>query len=153
MILSNIENARRYAGLSKSLAVAIEWILENRNTPFEKGVKHIGYSDSGAEIVAKYEETSLLPREKVSLEAHRRFIDIQLPVKGPEKMGWASMSGLKLPRGEYDDSNDIVFFGDSATALFTVNPGQLVIFFPEDAHAPNIGLGNHRKIVVKVPVD
>ena len=153
MILCNIDDSRRYTVLSKALAEAIEWILKNRNTPFEKGVKHVGCSDSGAEIVAKYEETSLLPREKVSLEAHRRFIDIQLPVKGPEKMGWAPTAGLKLPRGEYDTANDILFFGDSATALFTVNPGQMVIFFPEDAHAPNIGLGNHRKIVVKVPVD
>lgn len=68
-------------------------------------------------------------------------------------MGWASLADLKLPRGEFNSEKDIIFYGDAATTLLTVHPGQMAIFFPEDAHAPNIGLGTHRKIIIKVPVD
>ena len=34
--------------------------------------------------------------------------------------------------------------------VFTLSPGEFVIFFPEDAHAPCIGEGVIRKMVAKV---
>ena len=153
MILCNISDISRYCGLSPQMAVALQWISNHCADPFEPGVQVIGQSQSGNEIYVKCEEPALLSREKVSLEAHRKYIDIQLPVKGVEKMGWASLADLKLPRGEFNSEKDIIFYGDAATTLLTVHPGQMAIFFPEDAHAPNIGLGTHRKIIIKVPVD
>lgn len=153
MILCNISNANRFESLSPQLKTGIHWAMENYDRPFERGTEVVGYSPAGNEIIAKWEETVLLPREKVSLETHCRYIDIQLPLKGSEIMGWAPTSTLKLPRKPYDSDADVTFYGDAATSLVDVKPGQMAIFFPEDAHAPNIGLGNHRKIIVKVPVE
>ena len=34
-----------------------------------------------------------------------------------------------------------------------IRPGQFVIFFPEDAHAPNIGIGRHKKLCIKIAVN
>lgn len=153
MILCDVNDGGRFSGISPQLAFALEWVREHFGEPFVRGSVVIGHSPAGNDIIVKSEEPALLPREKVSLEAHRRYIDIQLPLKGPEKMGWASVSGLKLPRAEYDEKNDVVFFGDSATSLINVRPGQMAVFFPEDAHGPNIGLGTHRKLIIKVPVD
>lgn len=153
MILCDINEAGRYAAVSAAMAIAIDWLAAHLTDPFEPGVKTIGQSAGGNDIFVKYEEPALLPREKVQLEAHRRYIDIQMPLKGAEKMGWCALRDLKLPRGPYDTDRDVVFFGDAATTLVTVKPGQMAIFFPEDAHAPNIGLGNHRKLIIKVPVE
>ena len=33
----------------------------------------------------------------------------------------------------------------------TVLPGEFVVFFPDDAHAPMIGTGVVHKVVIKVP--
>lgn len=153
MILCNISDAVRFESLSPQLKTAIRWAIENCGREFVRGSEVIGHSPAGTEIIAKWEETALLPREKVSLEAHRRFIDLHLPLKGSEGMGWAPTANMKLPRQPYDADADVIFYGDSATSLVNVKAGQMTIFFPEDAHAPNIGLGNHRKIIVKVPVE
>ena len=152
MILCQIDEAERYASISPALATALEWLKNHMNDTFVKGIYPVGTSPSGAEIFAKYEEPALLPREKTSLEAHRNYIDIQVPLKGTEIMGWAPLATLRHPRAAYDDSRDVIFYGDAAHSLLHVKVGQLAVFFPEDAHAPNIGLGNHRKLVVKVPV-
>lgn len=67
-------------------------------------------------------------------------------------MGWSPIKSLKHVRDAYNEAKDVTFYGDAAQCVFPVKHGQLAIFFPEDAHAPNIGLGNHRKLVIKVPV-
>ncbi len=41
---------------------------------------------------------------------------------------------------------------DKPQCLVPMLPGQFMILYPEDAHAPNIGEGRHRKYVVKVRV-
>lgn len=151
MILCTIPDAHRYSGLSPAMAIALEWLQNYNAAEFVKGVSVIGQcGDNG--IIVKSEEPALLPREKARLEAHRRYIDIHVPLKGTEIMGWAPVSATKHRNGEFDNDNDITFFGDSAHSLLHVKVGQIAIFFPEDAHAPNIGLGNHRKLCIKVPV-
>lgn len=151
MIISSLSDATRYSTLSEGLAAAIAWLIEHRNDTFEKG-KYIIAGEGDEEIFAKCEEPALLPREKAALEAHRRYIDIHVPLKGTEIIGWAPVEALKHIRTPYDDATDVTFFGDAAHSLLHVKLGQCAIFFPEDAHAPNIGLGTHRKLCVKIPV-
>lgn len=150
MIITEINDCMRYCMLSPQIATALNWLLEHSDFKFVKGIYTIPLTN-GSEMIAKCEEPALVPREKASLEAHRRYIDIQIPLKGTELMGWAPVNALKHPRQSYDQENDIIFYGDSAHSILHVRVGQLVIFFPEDAHAPNIGLGNHRKLIIKVP--
>lgn len=151
MILTTIKDAHRYCGISEAFEIALKWLLNYNAAEFVKGTTVIG-EFNGKEIVVKCEEPSLLPREKVRLEAHRNYIDIHVPLKSTETMGWAPLSSTKHPNGEYNSDNDIIFFGDSAHSLLHVKVGQIAVFFPEDAHAPNIGLGNHKKLCIKVPV-
>lgn len=149
MILCDIQNTERFSKLSPHIDQAISWLIEHSTDDFEKGSFTIG---SDGQITVKCEEPHLLPRDKTELEAHRKFIDIHVPLKDVETIGWAPVSALKYPHGEYDEERDICFFGDSATSLLHVRVGQAAIFFPEDAHAPNIGNGKHRKLCIKIPV-
>lgn len=150
MIITDIDNCMRYRMLSPEIEIALDWLVEHSDFKFVKGIYKIP-CPNGSEMIAKCEEPALVPREKASLEAHRLYIDIQVPLKGTELMGWAPVNALKHPRQPYDMTNDIIFYGDSAHSILHVRVGQLAIFFPEDAHAPNIGLGNHRKLIIKVP--
>lgn len=151
MIVCTINDAARYAALSEGLALAIEWLENHQADEFVKGVYTIGSSAAG-DVTVKCEEPALLPREKAALEAHRRFIDIHVPLKGTETIGWAPVNALKHVRSPYDADRDVAFYGDSAHSLIHLKLGQIAVFFPEDAHAPNIGLGNHKKLCIKIPV-
>ena len=151
MIVSPISEIQRYTPLSEGLAIAIDWLKNFSADQFVKGIIEIGKTANGT-VIAKCEECSLIPRERAQLEAHKKFIDIHVPLKCTETIGWAPVSSMKHVREEYDEEKDIAFFGDTAHSLIHVKVGQCAIFFPEDAHAPNIGLGNHRKICIKIPV-
>lgn len=149
MILCDITDAGRFSGLTPAVGEAIAWLMAHRNDNFEKGAFTIGKDGS---ITVKCEEPHLLSPEKSELEAHRRFIDIHVPLKDVETIGWAPLAALRYPHGEYDAEKDVCFYGDSATSLLHVRVGQMAIFFPDDAHAPNIGTGNHRKLCIKIPI-
>ncbi len=150
MIICQISDSDRYTSITPALAVAIKWLQQHANDEFVKGEYSIEFPNG--EIKVKCEEPALLPREKAHLEAHRRFIDIHVPLKGTEIIGCAPVGALKHLRTPYDETTDIEFYGDDAHSLIHLKVGQMAIFFPEDAHAPNIGLGNHRKLCIKIPV-
>ena len=44
------------------------------------------------------------------------------------------------------------FFNDAPSTYFTILPGEFAIFFPGDGHAPLIGEGETKKIIIKVAV-
>lgn len=148
MILCTLSDSSRYDALSPAIATALEWLRTHADDYPEPGTK----VEIAPGILVKSQSVGLIPRDKAALEVHRRYIDIQVPLKTTETIGWADTADLKIVRNEYDETRDVAFYGDQAQCLVHVRPGQLVILFPEDAHAPNIGLGNHRKLVIKVPV-
>ena len=47
---------------------------------------------------------------------------------------------------------DIRFYDDVPQTYYEVTPGQFTLLFPEDAHAPMVGEGTIRKVIVKVRV-
>ncbi|MFL5787553.1 MAG: YhcH/YjgK/YiaL family protein [Flavisolibacter sp.] len=50
----------------------------------------------------------------------------------------------------YNAEKDVIFFKDKPDMYFELNAGQFAIFYPEDVHAPMIGEGPIKKLVVKV---
>ncbi|MBD5164025.1 MAG: DUF386 domain-containing protein [Bacteroidales bacterium] len=147
MILCQISDADMVGKLSPQLATAVQWIQQHWTDELAKG--SIEINDG---VIVNVQEPALQNREQASLEAHKKFIDIHVPLKGTETMGWTPVGACKHVRQAYDEENDFMTFGDSAHSLLHVKKGQIAVFFPEDAHAPNIGLGNHRKLCLKIPV-
>ncbi|HMP77195.1 MAG TPA: YhcH/YjgK/YiaL family protein [Kiritimatiellia bacterium] len=87
------------------------------------------------------------------LEAHRKFIDVQFTVSGPEEIGWRDLASCRAPREPFDEGRDIGFFLDPVHTWAAVPPGYFCILFPTDAHAPLGGLGPLRKVIMKVALD
>lgn len=93
------------------------------------------------------------PAAEAQLEAHRTYIDVQVVLEGTDTMGWAPLQACREVSVPYDPGKDILFFRNAPEQFLPVRPGQLVVFFPEDAHAPLLGDGQTvRKLVVKVRV-
>lgn len=148
MIVCKLSDSSRYYGFSPELKEALRWIEAHFHDAFVPGSVEVG--ESG--IFVNSQEPAMLPREKVCLEAHKKYIDIHVPLKGEEIMGWAPVEGLHNVIKSYDAEADFELFGDAAHSIVHVRVGEIAVFFPEDAHAPNIGIGNHKKFCVKVPV-
>lgn len=149
MIIGTLDNIERFRTLNPDIFLALEWAAEHVSDPFEKGSRWI-LEDK---IKVNSEEVAMLPRERKQLEVHQKWADIHIPISNDEYIGWAPLGSLRNLTEPYDDEKDIAFYGDSAQAVVNVRKKQFAIFFPEDAHAPNIGVGNHRKLCIKIRLD
>jgi biofilm protein TabA len=85
-------------------------------------------------------------------ECHDKHIDIQLCINGKERIGWKSRQNCIQQKGEYNPEKDVAFYNDSPDMYFQLTNNQFAIFFPEDVHAPMIGDGDIKKMVIKVKI-
>lgn len=146
MILDNLKNAESFYHTHPSIKEALEYLKSVDFMTAEVGKTEI----KGAEIFAIVSDSSMKTEAEAKVEVHNKYIDIQLPVSKPETFGWKSRADLQEEYEPFNEEKDIQFFKDKATTLFTAVPGDFVIFFPEDGHAPCIGEGTIRKVVVKI---
>lgn len=148
MILLNLKDRERLLNLNPFIYEALTWAAEHIDEHFEKGSVMI----CDGRVKVNREEVAMMPAEKKMLEAHRKFIDIHIPLSEDEYIGWSDVKDLKNKIQDYDEERDIEFYGDEAQMIFKTTRHQAAIFFPEDAHAPNIGVGLHHKLCIKIPV-
>ena len=147
MIYATLEQSARYEVLHPLFKPAFEYLKTHDLHSLEPQTITI----QGEEIYASLMEFSSHPQDEQPLEAHDRHIDIQLLLSGRERIGWRSRSichDISIP---YDAEKDILFFRERPTSFVDLLPGDFVILYPEDAHAPMIGDGSEiRKIIVKI---
>ena len=148
MILDILGNAHCYLALNKGFAKAIEFLLrpDLKDLPVDK------YEIDAERVYAIVSRSPGRKKEEAQLEAHEKYIDIQLVLAGTDDMGWKPKSLCKQPAGEYDQKTDVQFFMDEPDAWLSTESGAFAIFFPEDAHMPLISSGQLHKVVVKVAV-
>ena len=127
---------------------AQKFIAENDLITFEKGTHMIEEGNLWVNII----EGQLKTKEAAKLEAHNEFIDVQIPLSGPESYGTKPREACTEPEGTFDTKDDYILYKDTPTAWFSAEPGEQVIFGPETAHAPMIGEGPIKKAVFKVRV-
>ncbi len=148
MIIGSFENISSFNEHGELIMKSLEWASCNYKEALEDGCIMI------ADDQVKVNVQTVTLASETPLESHRRFIDIHVPISGPEKLGWASVKTLKDVTEEYDNDRDVGFFGDAPQEFAVINPGEFAIFYPDDAHAPNMGEDgkNHRKMCIKIPV-
>lgn len=148
MIFDKLTNADRYVSLHSLFPRAIEYLRGTVLSDLPPG----RYSIIGDDLFVIVEYVSARVRAEAQLECHRRYIDIQLVLEGMDEMGWKPLADCYDPVSDYSVERDIQFFHDVPAAWITTPPEHLCIFFPEDAHAPLVGTGYIRKVVVKIAV-
>lgn len=145
MIIDTLANADRYASLHPQFAKAFEFLRTQPLATLAAGK----YELDGANLYAMVQDPEGHTAASSKLEFHRAYIDIQYVVSGDENMGWSPLEGLGKPQ-PFDTKKDVGFAADAPMAWFPVRPGDFAIFYPEDAHAPCVGEGIRRKVVIKV---
>ncbi len=148
MILDRLEQLNRYTALHPLFGKAFEFLHQAGLKALSIGRHEI----DGDRLFAIVGHDQARSREKSKLEAHRKYIDIQAVLLGTDEMGWKNVHQCRKSDGGYSDEKDVEFFLDSPDAWVPVTPGCFAIFFPEDAHAPLVGMGELIKVVVKVAI-
>ena len=112
----------------------------------------IDFSDGCYGIVSSYETK---PRDDKEYESHRKYIDVQMLLKGSEYIEVAPITSLTVTK-DYSEENDVMFFSNAVKGdnivLESMNP---VILLPETGHMPGVinkEAETVKKIVFKVPV-
>ncbi|MGZ8257268.1 MAG: YhcH/YjgK/YiaL family protein [Gallionella sp.] len=149
MILATLALAPRYSPLHPLFPQAFAYLRDTDLNALSVGVHEI----VGRQLFIIVEEANGRTRTEAKLEAHRKYIDIQLVLAGDESMGWRALADCHQPIDEHNEKRDICFFEDAPVSWIVVPPAHFCIFFPDDAHAPLVGKGAIRKVIMKIAVD
>ncbi len=149
MIIDTLASCEKYLSLNPGFAQAFQFLKNQPAAPNfnQKIALH------GDLIHATFMRRPGRTRETAKMEAHRRYIDIQFLISGNEEIGWKPTPECIVPQGEFNSERDVQFFKDAPDSWHALRPGQFVIFYPEDTHAPMVSSDELSKVVVKVAVD
>jgi biofilm protein TabA len=90
---------------------------------------------------------------KAGWESHQKYIDLQYVIKGKENIEVTPVSAATVTK-PYDEAHDAANY--SATGVMhAAVPGTFFLFFPQDAHRPNIKVDGYdvvKKLVIKIHV-
>lgn len=146
MIFDSLKNRAQYYALHPRFERAFNYIVSTDLEALEPGRHEI----EGEDLFVNVIECPLKQPREAKLEVHDRYIDIQVVVRGRERFGWSERADVRQSLGAFDREKDIEFFDDEPQTYYELKPGQFTIFMPEDAHAPMVGEGEVKKLIVKV---
>lgn len=155
MIVDHIENWNKYA-LGATWEKVFEFLLQLPVDAEEKRYEIDG--DDVFAIVMSYptrEEGS----EGAILESHRKYADVQMTLRGGERIACFPTHTLAVKEA-YIADRDVEFYQieKKADLQLTMRPGTFALLLPQDAHSPQLCVdGNDgvvvKKVVVKIRLD
>jgi len=150
MVIDKLSEINKYASLHPRFVKAIDYIVTNNLLIAEPGTVLV----DGEDIKAIIMDGNCVSKEEslAGFECHNTYIDIQIVLKGKETVGWRARTSCSSPKGEYSEEKDVLFYADAPTLFFEMQAGMFSIYFPEDVHAPMIGEGEIKKLVIKVKI-
>lgn len=149
MIADRVENIRQYAGLHRLFGKAMAF-LEGKDLAALPSGRH---EIDGARVYAMIDRSTGRGRDKAVLEAHRKFIDIQVCLSGCEVIGYRPVASCRGDGKGYNDEKDYELFADRPDTWLVLPPGHFAVFFPQDGHAPASGDGPMHKVVLKIALE
>jgi len=148
MIKDSVQNAAVYHGIHPGVDKVLETIASGEYLKWDSG-RHDIQGDELFCLIQDYQTKS-----EGNLEAHNKYIDIQVVIKGSENIAYAERSVLTA-EGDYNEESDIGFFGGSGDPIY-LREEDFAVFFPGDGHAPGLTAKGEpsrvRKAVFKVHV-
>lgn len=133
MIIDTIDNLAKYADMNPLFAEVVDFLKQHDLQAMEAG----SYQIKGEDVALKLQVAEQRTKETCFIESHRKMIDIQIPITCEETYGYSPLE--ELPEATYDAEKDMTIYeGVKPKEYVTLAPGMMVIFFPQDGHAPCI---------------
>ena len=140
MIFGNIENLNEYTYLDENIKKCFEYAKNNDLLSYDKGCHKIDGDNLFVNIV-EYETTE---KEDRFWEAHRKYIDVHLMLDGTEKIALNHIDNLE--QKEYEEEGDFLPLNGEESAVVTLEKGDFLICYPEDAHMTAIKVDESKDI-------
>lgn len=146
MILSNLQNSGCIESLHPLFAKLFDYVKSHDllHTPLGR------IELDGDRLFINNVEPECVKAEKQVLEVHHAYIDVHILLEGEETIGWKAIEDVTNETKPYDAEADCALYDEPASSYVTLRPGQFLIVWPEDPHAPVIGSGKIRKLIAKV---
>ena len=138
MIIDALVNSKKYENLHKDFKLVFEYIKTHDLTQMECGRHEI----RGNEVFFNLQEYETKPSQK--LEAHKKYIDIQVVITGEEYMGYTNFDNTTISEA-YDSEKDVMFLSGNVDKLKADNK-TFLIFYPQDAHMPALSIKENTKV-------
>lgn len=148
MILTTLQDSGRIEMLHPLFKKAFDFVRSHSLTDAPLGRIEV----EGDSIFINNCQPECVSAEAQVLEVHRQYIDIHILLEGEETVGWKPLADCHNEAKTYSEAEDCALYAEPAMSYVTMRPGQVLIVWPEDAHAPVIGNGTIRKLIVKVKI-
>ncbi len=142
-----LEFARQYEVNKQYWDKAIAFL----NDPKLDTLKPGKYVIDGDNVYATITNAPSKTFDQSAWESHRNYIDLQYVIRGKEKIGVAPVSSATIIK-PYDASRDAANY-NTYGRFYIAAPGEFLLFFPGDAHRPNIKVESYdtvKKLVIKI---
>ena len=149
MILASLKNTAQVEQVHPLFKVFFDYVKQNNVLNMPLG----NYEICGDKLFIINTEIEGKTEENAVLEGHEKYIDIQLLLQGSESLGWKAKEDAELISQVYDAEKDLMFYADAPDDKISLKPGQFMVFFSEDLHAPGIADGPIRKVIAKVKIN
>jgi len=108
------------------------------------------YPIDGDSVYATVTENPTKDYDSTKWESHRNYVDLQYVISGEEKIGVSQLPNLTITK-VYDPSKDLQNYSGEGK-LYKASPGTFFLFFPSDAHRPNITTSDNKADIRKIPL-
>ncbi len=138
MIIDALANSDKYIKLNSDFKEVFDYLKKHdlKNMPLGK------HSIKGDEIFFNLNEYETKPIQK--LEAHKKYIDIQVVISAEEYMGYTNIENTTISE-EYNSEKDVMFLNGNVDKL-KADTKSFLIFYPEDAHMPALCIDTPKKV-------
>ena len=148
MILGKIQDSQRIESLHPLFKSLFDYVKSHDLLHMPIGRIEI----EGNDLFINNSDATLVAEEKQAIEVHQQYIDVHIPLDKTERIGWKALSDMGTPRAPFDKENDFALYDERPSTYVEVKPGEFLIVYPEDGHAPIIGEGKIRKAIAKVKI-
>ncbi|MCF0166490.1 MAG: YhcH/YjgK/YiaL family protein [Bacteroidales bacterium] len=150
MIIDSLSGFEQYRGIHERFALVYDYIAKTNLLELQEGRHDIdGDRLWCSKVQTKCKGVDL---KDCPLEVHDSYIDIHVLLEGAETYGFRSRRRCDGEGLEYDEAKDCTFLKELPEVFCSLTPGNMVIIFPKDAHAPLIGEGEISKVIFKVKI-
>ena len=146
MILDSLDRLENYGYISPLMDKVLEFFRNTDLTALEPGRIVL----QGDDLFVNVNRQDAQTREQVPIEAHKKYIDIQVPISSDEEMGFISVPFMPAPSVPYSEPKDVAFYPGLCDTYLNVRKGMFVVFFPGEGHAPAITESGILKLIVKI---
>ena len=141
--INPVEFARQYQKNKDAWDKAFKFLNDKKLDTLSVGK----YTIDGTNVFATITDVPSKEFDQSAWESHHNYIDLQYVIRGKEKIGVAPVASATVIK-PYDLGRDAANY-TAEGKYYVASPGEFFLFFPSDAHRPNIKAEGYETVKVK----